>query len=229
MKSKRAVLAMGGLAVLASLGFLLPKRSDASGAVPVQVVNKPTVTVGNTANVSVANTPNVNVANAPSVSVSSMPPVQMSGSVSVENSLQAPLYVTASLATFQVGGSCVYPQGSSTCEADDVYEVPSGLTAIVTNYSGACGVIVGDYATAAAQLFISGAGPTQTLTTPATTGGQEPFEQSFFGQYTNFYAPSGSTISAKVLAYGIQNNGSNCIYTISGSLAPSASSSATRK
>ena len=220
MQSKRIALAVGGL-LLGSLGFLLPQRSDASGAVPVGVVNQPTVNVGNTASVAVTNTP--------SVAVSSMPAVQINGSVGVANSLQAPLYVTASLASFQVSGSCIYPQGSSTCEADDQYQVPSGLTAIVTNYSGACGVLVGDYATAAAQLFINGVGPTQTLTVPAVSGGQEPFEQSFFGQSTNFYAPSESTISAKFLAYGIQNNGSNCIYTLSGSLAPSASSSATRK
>lgn len=225
MRSKGIVLAVGGLVFLASLGFLLPKGSQASSPLPVAVYNKPTVTVGNTANVSVANTPSVNVANTPSVSVSSMPPVQMNGSVGVTNSLLSPLYVTnALLAPIQVSGNCSYPQGSSTCTLDGVYTVPTGYTAIITYFSGWCGVASGDYFTAAGQLFINGAGPIQTLTAPATGGGTFPYAQSMFGQTTTFYATPGSSITVVFLAFGVQSSGGDsCMFTITGNLAPSSS------
>lgn len=233
MQSKRIVLGVSGLVLLASLGFLLPKRSHASGATPVAVVNKPTVTVGNTANVSVVNTPSVNVANSPSVAVSSMPPVQMSGSVNVANSALTPIFTTLALTPVQLSGSCTYPQGSSTCTQDDIYTVPTGSTLIITEYMGFCGVAVGgssvDYGTLAAQLFVNGVGPTQTLTAPASTGGDEPFTMSIFGTNATFYATSGTSLSVEFLAGGIQNNGSNCGYTIVANLAPISSSSAIRK
>jgi hypothetical protein len=233
-------VAVLGFLALPLIGFLLPKHTDASAPTQVDVVNRPTVQVGNTPSVNVSNTPNVNVANqvgiaslpsiqiaSGSVSVSSLPTVQLGGgSVSVSNTAQAPIptITAADFNPIEVSGNCTFAVNASTCTQDGFYSVPSGFTAVITSFTGVCGLGTNDVPIAAAQLYTQWAGSTQTLTVPATNTGGGYIAFGLFSTTTTFYAAGGTSITVGILAGGSQGGQftDNCAYAISGYLTPAA-------
>jgi hypothetical protein len=213
---KLRLLAVFGLLALPLLGFLLPKRTQASSPVPVDVVNKPTVQVGNT--------PNVNVAN--QVGISSMPDVQISGgSVNIANGLTSPVNVIApaDLYPIEASGQCNFPAGSSQCTQDGLYAVPAGYHAVITDSTGAC--TIEGVTLSSAQLLATWSGNPVSFTSEVVNG--PGFGAYFAGWSTigaRFYADAGTSISFVATAASATQN-SFCSYTIAGYLVPITASS----
>lgn len=210
MKPKRIALAVAGLAVLYMLSFLLSKPTHAStpsSPVPVQVVNKPTVTVGNTLNVQVANTPNVNVANP--LTITTLPAV-----VSY-----------ADLYPVQFGDSCFFPAGSTQCTVADIYTVPDGFYAVLTDFNGFCFTYPVPLGTA--QLLVQWEVYPETINAPIQ---QAPVSNALINPGTfgfsgaKYKASAGTSITAQVTVGSSTPTGANCSYLVTGYLVPSTAS-----
>ena len=208
MKSKRIALAMVGLVVLFMLGFLLSKPTHASSPTSptqVQVVNKPTVTVGNTPTVQVANTPSVNVAN--EVAISSLPA----------------FFSYSDLYPVQAQGFCSFAAGSTQCTVDNIYTVPDGFYAVLTDINGMC--FTGVVPVGTAQLLLQWGGVPDTVNFPVSQDLNSnalinPATFGFSGM--KFRSDAGSTITGLVTDTSTPPDGSNCTYLVGGYLVPTA-------
>lgn len=229
---KLRLLAVFGLLALALLGVLLPKHTDASAPVQVDVVNKPTVHVGNTPNVNVTNTPSVSVSNTPNVNVAnqvaiaSLPDIQIAGG-SVNATVAAPVYTYADVYPIYVNGQCGYPG----CSQVNFYTVPDGYNAVISDFNGQCGVTYGS--TSYVQLTGYWGSVLQAYNTTVfpvnyavlTPGGEAAALTLAFGWNVtgaHFHAATGTSLSVYVNG---SDTGDYCVYGIAGYLVPTSVSS----
>jgi hypothetical protein len=247
---KLRLLAVFGLLGLPLLGVLLPKHTQASAPVQVDVLNKPTVTVGNTPNVNVTNTPNVSVSNTPNVSVtntpnvnvanqvgiSSMPAVQIaSGNVAATITAPVNVITYAELYPIEMNGQCQFQAGTTACTVDNVYTVPDGFNVVITDFTGTCPVEA-DHSPNSAQLFAQWGGITQAYTTPIVAingwvvsfnGGGAVITVGYGWAVTGakFYGAAGTSVTLVLSSAYTSSGYQTCSYSISGYLLPTGVSS----
>jgi len=214
MKSKREAVVVVGIVVLSMVGFLLSKPTHAStptAATQVQVVNKPTVTVGNTPTVTIGNTPSVTIGNTPSVNVANK----------VAISALPAIVSDADLYPIQVGDGCTFPVGSTQCTVDGLYAVPDGFYAVLTDLNGFCFTYPVQVGTA--QLLVQWNGSPQTINLPIQ---QAPVSNALINPATfgfsgaKYKASAGTSITAQVTDASSPPDGANCAYLLSGYLVP---------
>jgi hypothetical protein len=159
------LLAVGSIVATPAVAQNGNKLQTGSGlAIPVDVVNAPSVSVNNTPNVNITNTPRVDVANTPNVNVANTPTVTLSSNSSLpvtnppdNQGNPAPL---ATLEAVQIynGGTCIIFFNGGNGGTCNFTTVPEGKELYIQEFDESFGVETGNR-----PLFILLQGTVQTF------------------------------------------------------------------